>query len=349
VTSFSCPALRSDDTLGFLAALGLLELCTSALHLDARLGWEGLAGAAVLDVDVEDIDDLVLRLHASAVSMAADRRVTPAPWDQLVPARLSKAERDALKAEPGGESPPNDTLRMPAKKAAAHYAIAQTRELDVTDRDLLSARWLVALLSQLASDARARRIAPLLPMSNQMTAHQQMRAFLELVVAKPHVVFDALTKWRRMGDDPQHKAVGSGAYLDSRALRDAVTTGSGGTDNAAVPGATWLALNAIPLFPQVGEARRGRAVGWSAVRGVGFELVWPVWTRPLDRLAVSCLLAHPAISALSAGRPRSTSDSVERRLRELRALGVVAVCRARRRPLQQSNGVLLPPVIEPIR
>lgn len=355
MTRLVCPALRSDDTLGFLAALGLLELCSSALRLDARLGWEGLGGAAILDVDVDDIPALADLLHALAVTMAADGRVTPAPWAQVVPARLSKLERDALKAELGKEMPPNDTLRMPATRAADHYGQAQARELDPSGGDPLSARWVVALVSQLASDAKARRIAPLLPMSNQMTAHQQLRAFRDVVVAKPNVLSEALVHWRRVGDEPKHKGIGAGAYLDSRALRDAVTTGSGEPDNLAVPGATWLAMNAIPFFPQVGEARRGRAVGWAAVRGHGFELVWPVWTRTLDRAAVSCLLSHPAIPiAVSSKDRRPSSTTVERKVRERRArelvaLGVLAICRSHRRPLSNSNGVLLPPHVEPIR
>lgn len=351
MTRLVCPALRSDDTLGFLAALGLLELCGSALHLDARLSWEGLGGAALLDVEVDDIAALADRLHALAVTMAEEGRVTPAPWAQLVPARLSKLERDALKAEPGNETPPNDTLRMPAGCAAVHYNAAQARELDPSERDALSARWLVALVSQLASDVKARRIAPVLPTSNQMTSHQQLRAFRDLVVAKPDVLYDALIYWRRLGDEPKHKGIGAGAYLDSRALRDAVTTGSGETDNAAVPGATWLAMNAIPCFPQVGEARRGRAVGWAPVRGVGFELVWPIWTQALDRAAVRCLLSHPAIPAPKPTVAKDHRDLTfrgERRLRELRALGIVAICRARRRPLPKSNGVLLPPGIEQV-
>jgi len=349
MTRLVCPALRNDDTLGFLAALGLLELCGSALHLHPSLGWEGQGGAAVLDVEVENLDELAARLHAVAASMAAEDLVTPAPWSKLVPARLSKLQRDALKVQLGNEMPPNDTLRMPAATAASHYREAQARELESGGGDPLSARWLVALVSQLASDAKARRIAPLLPMSNQMTAYQQLRSFRDVVIATPVLLSEALVRWHRVGDQPKHKGIGAGAYLDSRALRDAVTTGSGETDNLAVAGATWLALNAIPFFPQAGEARRGRAVGWAAVRGQGFELVWPVWTELLDRAAVSCLLSHPAVPAPSPSRDhRISSASVNRRRRELVALGVIAVCRSARRPLPNSNGVLLPPRIESI-
>lgn len=354
MTRLVCPALRSDDTLGFLAALGVLELCSSALGLDARLGWEGLGGAALLDIELDSIAALADRLHALVVTMSANELVTPAPWKQIVPARLSRSDRDALKVQFGKETPPNDTLRMPAKDAVAHYSEAQARELEAPEADPLSARWLVALVSQLASDAKARRIAPLLPMSNQMTAHQQLRAFRDVVVAKPDVLSEALVHWRRVGDEPKHKGIGAGAYLDSRALRDAVTTGSGETENAAVPGATWLALNAIPFFPQVGEARRGRAVGWPNVRKIGFELVWPVWTRTLDRAAVACLLSHPSIpspSSFKGRRPSSADDerwAREHRMRALNALDVIAICRARRRPLPNSNGVLLPPHIEPV-
>lgn len=358
MTHITCSALRSDDTLGFLAALGLLELCSSVLHLDARLGWEGLGGAAVLDVEVDDIPTLARLLHGVAAAMATEGRVTPARWAEVVPARLTKLDRDAQKAELGKETPPNDPLRMPVvptDRAAAHYAQAQARELDPWERDALSARWLSALVSQLASDSKARRISPLLPMSNQMTAHQQLRAFRDVVVAKPNVLTEALVHWRRGGDEPKHKGIGAGAYLDSRALRDAVTTGSGEADNASVAGATWLAVNAIPFFPQVGQGRRGRAVGWEPVRGAGFELVWPVWTRSLDRAAVSCLLSHPAMSsAIPAKGRRSPSTwaegkAKERRAGQLDALAVIAICRSQRRPLPNSNGVLLPPRVERIR
>jgi hypothetical protein len=332
MTTIVCPALRNDDTLGFLAAVGLLELSTTALGLHAHLGWDGVGGAAILHADIDDLEDLISQLHHLAENLHADDRVTPAPWADLIPPRQTRAGRDAAALE---TRPPVDTMRMTPGAVADHYRRCAEEE---ADGDHNSGRWLAALVSQLATDDKAARLNPLLPRANQMTTHQQYRLFIAAVASSPDFLREALTEWRRYprpGDPPATRNTGTGAYLDTRALHDATTTGHGQPQNTSVPGATWLALMSLPLFPHAGEGPGG-TVGWTTGKA-GPTFRWPVWTRPLDLWAVTALIALPQIA-----RPDLTAAAAA----EMRAFGVIARCSSSRRRLPKQAGVLSQPAVQ---
>ncbi|CAN5419987.1 hypothetical protein BH23ACT9_BH23ACT9_28550 [soil metagenome] len=347
MTRIDCPALRNDDTLGFLAALGLLELAVTALDLpDTRLGWTGMGGHAQLDIDCTDVDDLTDRLADVAGVMHARGRVLPFDHEGVVDPPASDAERN-LRAEELGRPVRLDPVRVDAQGAADLYRKAAVRE---RDGDLEPARWVLALVNHFV-DAKGedkhptRALAPLYAPAGRMTVHQLFRDALAEVHKRPSLLGEALLWWGRES--------GTGANLDDRALRDAAVTAEGGAGNRAVPGATWLGLMALPLFRQTGTPpSRAGAVGWDTSQRGRSALRWPTWRAPLDRPSIEVLLAHPAVTT-AARPPRAAQPSAAARrhrdaMRTLRALGIDAVCLAGRRPLEKSAGALRPPQIIPV-
>jgi len=336
MTRLVLPALRANDTLGFLAALGVMALCEDGLHVRSRLGWEGPDGCALLDAPFGDLEELATALGDLAATWHAEERLTSATDPALISAPLGLKARNAL-----DDAGALDPMKMPAAAALARFQGMQERELEQSGAD---AGWLTALVGQLTPakrDAPERRLTPLYSPSGQMTLRQVYRDTLKTVGRRPHFLTEALAGWLRVE--------GTGANLDSRALVDAADASRGAAANRYVPGATWLALQAGAWFTQVGDGARGEAVAWTYPRGGG-RLRWPVWTRLLSPDAVRVLLAHPAIRWAEASfkddaKARQSRDMQARRVRERGVLGVVALYDARRRALSKSAGPLQPPVL----
>src|SRR5690606_5684000 len=97
---------------------------------------------------------------------------------------------------------------------------------------------------------------------------------------------------------------------------------SGEASTVGVPGATWLAIMALPLFRIGGDGRRVSATLWRSAPRQPAAMVWPLWRQPLDVQSVVTLLEHPAVSVqLVDGAARVGPDA----WRELRVLGVFSV------------------------
>lgn len=320
------PALRANDSLGVLAALGLLELCTSGLKVDARLGWSGPAGVAVVSVPFADILELADALASYATELSRIGRLTPAADPGLITPPLGPRARKQL-----DDAGALDPMKLPADGAVRRFQALQDRE--VNGSGSVDAGWLTALVGQLSlakRDAPERRLTPLYSPSGQMTMHQLFRDALGEVVTRPAVLAEALSGWRRVK--------GTGANLDSRALIDAADAARGEAANRHVPGATWLALQSVPWFTQVGDGVTGEAVGWRYPSG-GARLRYPVWRPLLGLAAVRVVLSHPAVRWRPTAQPAAARSVAEQR----RALGVCALYEASRRALRKSAGPLLPP------
>lgn len=325
------PALRSDDSLGFLAALGMMELLTNVEGLGVALSWQGLGGKAVLHSDFPDAVAVAEVLRLIAVRLHDEGRLVPA-HSSLIPPRTSSADRKVRKV--AGIEEKNDPMR-----ATPALAADRLRSVAVLEHagDRASARWMAGLLTMLAVDREGTGLmTPLYAPAGQQVLSQILGHYL-CEAAKPMLLQEALVGWRRLPD--------SGANLDYRDLRDGAWSPRGKPENTAVPGATWLALMAIPLFRQIGNGRRGSAVGWyrdrSAVRPR--SLVWPVWSGKRSLAAIEVLIAHPdvlrAAGLDSAQVSRWTGRDTGQRLK---ALGVDAVCVATRRSLTNGDGPLGP-------
>lgn len=334
-TSIVLPALRSHDPLGVLAALGTLDVLSRQERLDVRLGWEGLGGAAVIEVDLPDVDAVAERLRHVAVGLRDSGRAVPCDGG-LIPARFTPAERGARKA--AGIEEKNDPMR--ASPAVVRDRMRTVAALE-REGDTATPRWASALVTMLGRDRdRNCALTPLYAPAGQQVLGQLFEKYAAMA-AKPGSVLDALVAWRRVPD--------GGANLDYRDLRDAVVSARGDPENATVPGAIWLALMAVPMFRQVGDGNHGEAVGWMPDRRHGRprNLVWPVWREPRSPEAVEVLLAHPDVRKAAAGIAvmRDEPPAVGRKRRDqtarrLGALGVVAVCRAGRAPLGNADGPL---------
>lgn len=319
-------ALRGDDTLGFLAALGLQELCSTALARPASLGWDAVTLHARLDVPYDTTDTLAAALAGLAGSWIEEGRLTPTDDLQLIRPPLTTRVRKAM-----DEAGALDPMRMETGEALARYGHQQG--LDLAAVGTSDARWLAALVNQLAPVSRTdpkRRLSPLYSPSGQMTIHQLFRDLRDEVARRPQALLEALIGWRR--------TAGSGANLDARALVDSAAASGKQSENRHVAGATWLALQSIPMFLQSGDGRAGSTWGW-ARENRDTALVWPVWTSLLDRHAVEVLVAHPDVQ-LTPPTAAAARQDWERRCAALDVIGLFA---ARRRPLSKSAGPLLLP------
>ncbi len=340
-----CPALRNDDTLGFLAALGLLELTTQVLDMpNVRLGWTGVGGHAVLADAAVDRSGLIDALHGLAERTLTAGRVVPVDSPDLIRAPVSDDERRRRAEGLGVKQIPLDPLKMVWSDAAAWLAQVSA---DAADGDSGPVRWALALVNQLAGvdDANLGRVQALTPLyspSGRMTLYSLFRDATTAAAGSATMLDEALGGWARH--------VGAGGNLDQRALVTGADTSSGTAGPMHVPGATWLALMSIPFFRQAGDGGTGRAaVSWTLPRRGSTQLRWPVWAEPLDHTSVGVLLSHPAVSGWLARPNASQGRDAERRWSQagqaLRAIGVDAVCTTSRLAMDKSAGALLPPKV----
>lgn len=315
------PALRGDDALGFLAALGVISLAEVGELPDTRLSWHGVRSpVAVFERDDEGFDLKVLgdELTASFDRIRASGSVAPG----LPP---------HFPLEVGGSS--TDPMRMTRDELKCYFEEAEEAR---QEGNPWYGGWLVALCGQASSKDPKRGDVELTPFYAP-TGRMAMRTSIfdktaEAVeaVAGPA---DALTGWVRTGY--------AGANFDDRAIRDGGTTTSGDPDNQGAPSPTWLAVMAIRFFPMMDDGHRVQTVGWQRVKLYeGFtwrSLIWPIWRRPLDGPAIRTLLAHPAMLI-----ERASTDPRIGQPGALRALGVQAVFGSSRRTLSQGDGPLGP-------
>lgn len=355
MTTFSLPALRSNDAVGVLGALGVVEVATMALGLDLRLGWQGVGGSAVVScADVGSVVDLAGRLAAIARSVHAEGGVVAGAPVDLVDAKIGSGV---------------DPMKLPPEAVRNRLRRAQAEELEGVAR----ARWLASLVNQLAvrrdptTKEEICRFTPLYQGTGQQSLRQLYADALRACVEQPDELERAMLRWRRVTDY-------DGANLDHRAKRDAVAGAGRNVGNIGSPGVTWLALHAAPFFGLSGDGRSGEAVGWGRQGPTGWRressttFRWPVWRPPLDHAGIGTLLSHPdlrldlGMSGRSGAEPTRgrfpsrpdarreggrRGEEAEHRRRvaldgRLHALGVVGVLDAERESLGKSLGPLGP-------
>jgi|DewCreStandDraft_5_1066085.scaffolds.fasta_scaffold06601_2 hypothetical protein len=327
------PALRSDDPLGFLAALGILEVLRSEMGIpedELALGWEGVGAPALLEAPFDDVRRLASRLYEAALRIRSQGRVLAGVPAHLPPPRLAEVERKALKEEAArkGVDVPLDPLRALTRTEVIRQY--RTTAGDPFGNDI---RLLSGLISQTSTLPRSpyAAVTPLLALSRQQTARQVCEALLEDAVRDPEAFERALVAWKRTRGS-------AGANLDWRAVRDAALRTDGRSEPAAASAVEWLALQAVGWFRLGGWSGRPTAWGWLP-RGEEDrsprlrQLLWPVWRPLLDPFAVEVLLSHPDVRVAVAG---------SREGGRLRRMGVLAVLGSVRRREQNSDGPLGP-------
>lgn len=265
------PALDGRDPLGVLAALGILRILSPQAP-ETRLRWDPVTCRAQL-IGPRSTGEVVERLVAA--------------WDVLPTGSLSVGLPGELLPPRGPTGPDPGWLTIEEFRAWFDRLSADPDALD----------WLRSLWTDLGLDNEGRCARS--PFSAP-TGKQSLRSMFEksaaLVAADPLRLFsEAVGGWRRVSGF-------TGENLDIRASRLASEQADGKATTYGVPGATWLALSAIPLFPMGGDGQVPRTVGWYQVQVEGRRrrvsrtvFAWPVWSASLDLEAVLVLLRHPIV------------------------------------------------------
>lgn len=303
------PALGGREPLGFLAALGVLRLLAD---LDVALSWDESSGCALMHTPWRRIDDVVDAL-VEAVEGTADTDLVPSLSSDLVPAKVGSAGADP-----------------------ARIAIARLGELTSQVRTQADLDWIASVWTDLADDSEGRCArTPFNAPAGQQTMRSMFVAPRSIVAGDPRRwLREAVESWSRV---PGH----TGEGLDSRALRDTSELPEAKDPTYGVPGATYLALLAIPLFRMSGNGvlaegdpkrqsrTRRSTVAWHrSARPRRNVFAWPLWKDPLDLAAATVLLDHPDVAR--AVELRLIGREVED-LSRLYALGVWAIAAASRR------------------
>nr|WP_147436579.1 hypothetical protein [Propionibacterium australiense] len=191
--------------------------------------------------------------------------------------------------------------------------------------------WISGLVTDLVADSSGRgAISQYAAPSGKQSMATMLQKPFELVRDTSEYLREAFVGWRRVPGV-------TGEYLDHRANWDSSEDGRGKAEMRGVPGATWLALMSYSLWTTTASGAQPRTSGWHTVsrgRRREEELRLPLWGERLGPAAVKVLVEHPAL----VGDWKSIDHDA------LRTLGVIHVCRARRRKAEggKSAGVLVP-------
>jgi|SRR5579875_367725 len=318
------PALRGNDALGFLAALGVVALAEQGELQPVRLQWQhGLTPvAAFLSDTYRCVADLAQELSAVVQRLTEKNAAIPG-----VPVEFPYAQRRHDDTAVGA-----DPMRMSREAARGTYLDA---ERDWHSGQPWFSRWVIALLALTSQNNKGICLTPFNAPFGQMklrdSYYDQAREAIQKEVQMPG---DAFTSWIRTERY-------TGANLDERAIRDASVATDGNPNNAGAPSPTWLAVMALRFFPMVDDGQRVQAVGWHDLNldpyATKRTLVWPVWEPALDAPAIRTLLAHPDLDIEQQGMKARARFPAK-----VRALGVTALYGASRRTRTQGDGPLGP-------
>jgi hypothetical protein len=301
------PALDGRSPLGFLAALGLLNLLTDTTADPAGLSFSQNNGTAVVHSSMSSLDEVGQELAAIAAAAADDAAITGV--DPRFPLRA------------GAHA---DPMRRP--RGSYRELAAEIRHIDAR----AAGYWLPYLLTDLAVDNNGR--AGLTPYAAP-SGKQNLRTFflkpLDEVRANPSRIHEALAGWRRVEGF-------TGEYLDHHVLNSAADDPLGRTAmESGVPGATWLATMALPMLRITGDGENIAATLWYPTERRPV-MIWPLWRQRLDLPAVQALIEHPCLI------PIDPTPAVRRTAWP--SLGIFGVYGAERQhiPRRKFPGVLAP-------
>ncbi|WP_329431064.1 hypothetical protein OG339_48750 (plasmid) [Streptosporangium sp. NBC_01495] len=283
------PALDGRDPLGFLAALGLVALLSE--EHDACLAFAPQTMTAALHSS---------RLSSpEAIADALARIIGRTEPDQLIP---------GVTGFPLPSSGTKDPHRVPRDDVPALAAHIQA----IGGEPAVS--WFLRVVNQFAADAKGHgALTPFMAPRGRQTVRTFFAGPLKAVMDRPESLLEALISWQRVPGC-------TGENLDHRAAVTAAESPDGLAHSRGVPGATWLATQALVLThlgadwlppPIVGSrAQRLREAAeisdvegdWDGGRAVpnatmwhrhpnGKVMLWPLWSEPLDLPSVKAIIS----------------------------------------------------------
>jgi hypothetical protein len=308
------PALDGRDPLGFLASLGLLRVLAQD-GADVQLSFSEQTATAVLQGPYGSADEVAAELQNVVVRNP----------DSVIPGIPAGFPRTKVGTKG------SDPMRVGRDEYRRHVETVRQSVGQV------ALRWQAAIATDLACDKEGKVVlTPFFAPSGQQTVRSFFEKPLTLIRREPERLLEALIAWRRVPGV-------TGEYLDHRVLRSKADHPRGESAEIGVPGATWLAIMAMPLLRLTGDGASARSTLWRRLPGRQAVMVWPVWRPPLDVSAVVTLIEHPDVT-IDVVDGQYVTDSTA-----WSALGVFAVAAATRRPVEgrKSAGVLTPVTVVP--
>ncbi len=299
--------LRGETLLGFLASLGTLRVLAKTIP-EAKLAWSDSGGGWVAELHVpegtlRDADHVAEVVFAALDEQKANHPVIQ--WERFL-AKDFNDESEFFKA--------SAMAVLSAESGGREdFTPVFSSQIPVKQGDALE---------HFDHPFRAARKDYYLGNLESVLANTQL-SHVRRTIARPWDYRDAMANQSLRldhGDDRRH------AYQWHAPTEDPARQKVG-----CMLGANRLALEAFPLFPCVPSRDGGTAVGFICRSKTNTWVSWPIWTAPCSMAVVASLLNLAIVH-----EPEPSGNS-------LRKLGIAAVLRSRRLPVEK-NKVFLPPV-----
>ncbi len=294
--------LDGSNPLGFLAALGLLRVldARSSATERPRLSW----------VD-EGRWRPVLHLHDNAAD----------PVEQVIEDLNSWRDAPELGLHYTDKTGEEEVYDLKAPPGVFRAFACRAREAATP-----SNRRLADFAAAYATDVAVDGTGSTKPTALHFTSGQQK--FVEMVRdiaagVNAADIRETVTSWNYTSPLPVLRWDVAGERIYALSASDPSKQKAQG-----VPGANWLAFQALPLFPCFPVGRRVITTGFLG-SGNDFRFTWPLWAPPASLAALRSLLAMP-------GLDRMPPD--ERKLR-----GIIAVLRSQVRRANKGYGSFCAP------
>ena len=299
--------LRGETLLGFLAALGTLRVVAKTIP-EAKLAWSDSGGGWIAELHVPD-GSLRDADHVAEVAFAAlDEQKANHPvlqWERFL-GKAFKNESEFFRASAMVVlSSKSGSQEDFTPVFSAQISVIQGEEIEHFDHPFRAAR----------KDYYLGNLESVL--ANTQLSHARRTIVL------PWDYRDAMANQSLRldhGDDRRH------AYQWHAPTEDPARQKVG-----CMLGANRLALEAFPLFPCIPRRDGSTAVGFIFNSKTYTWITWPIWKA-------TCSLSL-IMSVLNLGIIHESEPSPD----SLRKLGIAAVLRSRRLPIEK-NKVFLPPI-----
>ncbi len=299
--------LRGETLLGFLAALGTLRVLGKKIP-EAKLAWSDSGGGWVAELHVpdgmlRDADHVAELAFAGIEEQKANHPVLH--WDRFV-GKAFNHESDFFRASAMAVlSAESDSQEDFTPVFSAQISVKQGEALEHFDHPFRAAR----------RDYYPNNLRSVI--ANTQLSH------VRRTIVLPWDYRDAMDNQSLRldhGDDRRH------AYQWDAPSGDPARKKVG-----CMLGANRLALEAFPLFPCIPSGDGGTAVGFICKSKTYTWVSWPIWRAPCSLFVIKSLLN---LGIIHESEPSPDS---------LRKMGITAVLRSRRLPIEK-NKVFLPPV-----